>query len=88
MASNVNVEIIKSIKKSLGWTSYKMAAELGITPTQLAHYEKLPISTRELMLVRLQELSGLSVSEFWSRLKVEAETERKKRIKRRIDEIK
>jgi transcriptional regulator with XRE-family HTH domain len=88
MAFNAEMQILKSIKKSKGWTDYKMADALGLTSTQLKHYEKLPISTRELMLIRLQELSGLSVEEFWAKLKSEAEIERSVRLKKKIDKLK
>lgn len=67
------MELYKKVRKSKGWKRYKMAKELRITQTQLKHYEDQPISTRELLLVRLQKVSGASDAEMWSAIKAEAE---------------
>lgn len=84
---NSIMEIYKSIRKSKGWTPYKMAKALRISQTQLSHYEKMPISQREMLLVRMQELSGLTLSEFWEVLKEEARVAEKKKLKAIIDEL-
>lgn len=71
------VKLLTKIKEQRGWSGYKMAAELGINQTQLNHYERNPPGQREINLVRLQEISGMTVPEFWEALKEEvAEVER------------
>lgn len=82
------MELYKKIKKLKGWKDYAMAKALGITQTQLKHYEKNPISTREVNLVKLQQLSGLSAAEFWDLLEREARAEDERRKRRKIEEIK
>ena len=59
------MQLFKTIKKKKGWTSYKMSKELGISQTSLNHYEDQPPSNRERLLVKLQEISGMSITEFW-----------------------
>jgi transcriptional regulator with XRE-family HTH domain len=87
MADPGLMQIYERIKKSKGWTDYQLAQALGISQTQLKHYTQKSISTRELMLVKLFELSGLSLDEFWSLLHKEAEVERQKRVKAKIDAL-
>lgn len=87
MALDRFVELYKKIKKSNGWTSYKMAKELGISQTQLQHYEKQPISTRELILVRLFEVSDIPLPDFWEALSKEAKDARKRRLKAKLDDL-
>lgn len=81
------MDIFKKVRKSKGWKPYKMAKELRIGQTSLSHYEKQPVSMREMLLVRLQELSGLSVEEFWDLLKEEVAPAEKARIKRLIKDL-
>lgn len=87
MAVNRFVELYKKIKNSQGWTHYQMAKELGISQTQYKHYENNPISTREIILVRLFEASGLSLDEFWESLSKEAKAAYKKKVKAKLGEF-
>lgn len=81
------VDIYKKIKKSKGWTTYKMAKQLGISQTQLMHYESQPISTREIILTKLFSLSEMELKDFWGCLEKEAKDARKKKIKAIMDDI-
>lgn len=65
------MQLIKTIRKKKGWTAYRMSRELEISQTSLNHYEGQPPSNREKLLVKLQEVSGLSVADFWDMLKKE-----------------
>lgn len=88
MAYSDIVDLYQKIMKSKGYSGYEMARKLGITQTQFKHYLKKPISTREVLLVRLQEMSGLSEADFWGLLKREAKTEDDKRTRRAIEQLK
>lgn len=83
MSPNELVDLYEKIRKSKGYTHYELAKALGISQTQLSHYTEKPISTRELLIVALQELSGLSVSDFWDILKKEAKAETSRRLGRK-----
>lgn len=76
------VQIFKKIRDINGWSAYKMAKSLKITQTQLKHYEEQPVSTREMLLVKLQEISGMSVHQFWEMLEKEVKPADKARIKK------
>lgn len=65
------MQLFETIKKNKKWSNYRLAKELGIPQTSLNHYMNQPASTREKMLVKLQEVSGLSVEDFWGLLKKE-----------------
>jgi len=79
------VQVYKKIRKLKDWTPYQLAKSLKISQTQLKHYEDQPVSTREMLLVRLQRLSGLSVQDFWDLLEKEVDPADKERIKKRIE---
>ena len=87
MANAGFVDIYKRVRKSKAWNEYQMSKSLRINQTQLRHYEGNPISTREILLVKLHELSGMSLQEFWEMLKEEALNEDKKRRKKIIDRM-
>lgn len=65
------MQLFETIKKNKKWSNYRLAKELGIPQTSLNHYMNQPASTREKMLIKLQEVSGLSVDDFWVLLKKE-----------------
>lgn len=79
------MQIFKKIRDLKGWSKYKMAKSLRITQTQLNHYENQPVSTREMILIKLQEESGLSVDEFWQLLSREVKPADKNRIRKRLE---
>lgn len=79
------MQLFKKIRDLNGWSKYKQAKKLRISQTQLQHYEKLPVSTREILLVELQETSGLTVQEFWDMLAREVKPALKARIKKLQD---
>lgn len=79
------MQVYKKIREKLGWSSYQLAKHLRISQTQLKHYEKQPVSTREMMIVKLQKLSGLPVQEFWELLEKEVEPADRKRIKKQLE---
>ena len=81
------VKLLSKIKKKRDWSGYKMADEIGISQTQLKHYEAKGPSTRELILVRLQEISGLSVEEFWDALKEEVAELEKELLKKKMTKL-
>lgn len=84
MCPNDRVELYRSIKEKKFDNGNQLAKALRISLTQLKHYETLPISTREILLVKLQRLSGMSVTEFWKLL--EAEATKEDRARRRAAE--
>jgi len=65
-------KIIKKVLDSRGITRYRLAKELGIN-TQALDYMLTNDSkaVRVGVLVKLQEVSGLTVSQFWKLLKDE-----------------
>lgn len=65
------MQLFETIKKNKKWSNYRLAKELGIPQTSLNHYMNQPASTREKMLIKLQEVSGLSVDDFWTLLRKE-----------------
>lgn len=71
----MQMQLFEKIKRKLGWSSYKMSRELGISQTSLNHYVAHPPTNREKLLIKLQELSGLSVDEFWKMFKKEVQDE-------------
>ena len=77
MTSLTYMDIFKKIKKLKGWNDYKMAQKLGIPQSSLKHYALKPVSTREKLLINLQEISGMSVDEFWNLLKHEVRQAKK-----------
>lgn len=72
MCPNDRVELYKNIREKRFDNRNQLAKALRITLTQLKHYETLPISTREILLVKLQKISGMSVTDFWKMLEIEA----------------
>lgn len=83
MSFNEYMELYKIIReKFCGNVPNRLAKALRITLTTLKHYEQMPVSTREILLVKLQKLSGLSVAEFWALLEKEATKEDRARRKK------
>lgn len=66
------MELFKIIREKKGWNQYEMSKALRIGQTTLKHYEDKPISSREILLVKLYKLSGLSLERFWDLLCKEA----------------
>lgn len=62
------MQLFKKIRDLHGWSKYRQAKKLRISQTSLQHYEDTPVSNREMLLVQLQEISGLSVQDFWEML--------------------
>lgn len=59
-------ELLENIRIKKNWSYYRLAKELGITQTQLKHYLKNDGSTREDILIKAQEISGLTLADFWA----------------------
>lgn len=59
------VDTFRKIRKKLGWTSYKMAKELGISQTQYNYCEREAKSVNTKTLFKLQRISGIPLEEFW-----------------------
>jgi plasmid maintenance system antidote protein VapI len=67
----MNVEIFEIVREKLGHSKYKMAKELGVTPSHYAYLSTKARNARTEIIVRLKEISGLSAAEFWKLLKSE-----------------
>jgi DNA-binding Xre family transcriptional regulator len=64
--------IIKKVLDARGITRYKLAKELGITTQALDYMIKSDTKgVRVAVLIKLQECSSLSVSQFWKLLREE-----------------
>jgi len=73
----MQMQIIEKIRNRKKWSMYEMAKQLGISQTSLKHYVAYPPGNREKILINLQEISGLSVEDFWEMLKKEVLKESK-----------
>jgi plasmid maintenance system antidote protein VapI len=63
-------KLLDTVLENQGWTRYRLAKELGISTQAMDHlYHKDAKAMRLAVLIRLQEASGYSVTEFWKLLK-------------------
>ena len=63
------VETFRIIREKLGWNKYTMDKNLGISQKKLNYCEKKAATVNHKLLIKLQELSGMSVQEFWNLVK-------------------
>lgn len=89
MWSDRGVELVRVIKRKLGWSSYKMAKTLGIPAIQFSYTEKTARSVRIDLLIRIIDLAmntaNMSLEECFKLLGKDAEIiskEKRKEIKR------
>lgn len=68
------MQIFRKIREKLGWTRYKMASELRVSPSHLAYIEDKAKDTKTEILIRLKIISGMSAEQFWKLLEKESET--------------
>ena len=59
------MQMFETIREKLGWSKYKLAKELGVTPSHYSYLSTKAKTAQTEILVRLQEISGLSGDEFW-----------------------
>jgi DNA-binding Xre family transcriptional regulator len=65
-------KIIKKVLDGRDITRYRLAKEVGITPQAMDHMLKTDAKgVRVSVLIKLQEVSGLSVAHFWKLLRDE-----------------
>jgi plasmid maintenance system antidote protein VapI len=64
--------VIDNILKRTGMTRYRLAQSMGVSTQALDHMFKTNSqAVRIRVLIRLQEVSGFSVTQFWQMLKDE-----------------
>ena len=73
MLSNMGVrEVIKTIRDKKGWTPSELARQSGVSKQMINHWQQHGASHASIKhLIKLQECSGLTVSQFWKLLKDE-----------------
>jgi transcriptional regulator with XRE-family HTH domain len=65
-------DVIKIIREKTGWTPSELARASGISKQMIHHWQKHGASHASIKhLIKLQEVSGLSVAQFWKLLKDE-----------------
>lgn len=67
----MSMQIFELVREKLGWSKYKLAQELKITPSHYGYVSTKAKTAQTEILIRLQELSGISPSEFWKLLRKE-----------------
>ena len=64
------MQFLIELRKSLGLSKYRMAALLEISHSHYTHLEERSTRLPDIMiLLKIQEIAGLSDSEFWALLK-------------------
>lgn len=67
-------KIIKTIRDKTGWGPSELARASGISKQMINHWQKHGASHASIRhLIKLQEVSGLSVAQFWKLLKDESD---------------
>jgi len=61
----MKMQIFETIREKLGWSKYKLALELGVTPSHYSYLSTKAKTVQTKILVRLQEISGISGAKFW-----------------------
>lgn len=61
----MGVQTFRIVREKLGYTKYKMAKSLGITPSHYEYLETKAKNTQTEVLIKLQKISGLSPAKFW-----------------------
>ncbi len=67
-----SMKTLETVRKKLGLTAYGMAKRLGLSQQGYLVAEKTSRAVKVDVLVDAQELSGLSVLEFWELLRKDA----------------
>ena len=67
----MNMQIFETVREKLGWSKYKLAKELKITPSHYSYLSTKAKTVQTEILVRLQEISGISGSDFWKLIQKE-----------------
>ena len=65
-------KVLDSVLRKTGWSRYRLAKEIGISTQAMDHMLKSDSKgVRLKVLIKLQEVSGISVETFWKLLRNE-----------------